>query len=207
MYCHLKRKGKVNSDEEKKYNRKHSRLQGISIRLLQTAKLIGVQYAKGIKLHDDVIYKNVDLMLIVFIGFLLIIFGILGGVSFYVLFILKPDLVWVHIILIYLLVGFIMVAVSGWALIPSSLTSRFPVYFRATASNLAYNGGLAIGFASPFIMLENFLTYKSEWLIFFPVILGASAMILGATRFINDMNKQSRGFNYEKLKGDDGTLR
>lgn len=131
-------------------------------------------------------------MILIFIGFILIIFGILGGVSFYVLFNLKTDLFWVNVILIYILVGFIMVSVSGWALIPSLLSSRFPESIRATASNLAYNGGLAIGFASPFIVLENFLKQPQhmEWLIFVPVILGAIGIIIGATRFISYRNTQ-----------------
>jgi hypothetical protein len=86
-----------------------------------------------------------------------------------------------------------MVAVSGWALIPSLLSSRFPKNLRTTASNLAYNGGLAIGFATPFIMLENFLNQPQhmEWLIFVPVILGAIAMIIGATRLFSSINKKS----------------
>jgi hypothetical protein len=85
-----------------------------------------------------------------------------------------------------------MVADSGWALIPSMLSSRFRKQFRATASNLAYNGGLAIGFATPFIMLENFFIYKNEWAIFVPAILGACAMIIGATRILLSIDEKSK---------------
>jgi hypothetical protein len=144
------------------------------------------------ELHGEVIYNNMDVMIIAFIGFLLVTFGILGGVAFYFLFQPKVDVVlgkaWLDVVLIFILVFFIMVSLSGWALVPSLLSSRFPERFRATASSLAYNGGLCIGFASPFIMLENFLNFKSEWVIFVPVILGAVAMIIGATRFINFRN-------------------
>jgi hypothetical protein len=55
----------------------------------KTANSIGIQYSETTRLddiHRDVIYKNVDIMIIIFIGFILIIFGILGGVSFYFLF-------------------------------------------------------------------------------------------------------------------------
>jgi hypothetical protein len=62
------------------------------------------------------------------------------------------------------------------------LASRFPSHYRATGSNLAYNGGLAISFASPFIIMEFYLQYKSEYVIFFAMILGAISMIIGAAR-------------------------
>jgi MFS family permease len=162
------------------------------------ANFIGIQYAETTWLDNDVIYKNVDIMIIVFIGFILIIFGILGGLSFYFLFNLfnvKPESILSKLILIFILVFFIMIGVSGWALIPSLLSSRFPKHIRATASNLAYNDGLAIGFASPFIMLENFLNPQqqhTEWLIFLATILAAFAMIIGATRLLLSINKKSK---------------
>ena len=64
------------------------------------------------------------------------------------------------------------------------LASRFPTHFRITASSLAYNGGLAISFASPFIMMEFYLSIKSEYFIFIAMILGAISMIIGAKRLM-----------------------
>ena len=42
MYCHLKRKGKLNSDEEKKYNRKHSKLRVIVEHTVSRIKKFGI---------------------------------------------------------------------------------------------------------------------------------------------------------------------
>ena len=60
----------------------------------------------------------------------------------------------------------------------------FQVHLRNTGSSLAYNGGLVIGFASPFIIMEFFLNLKYEFIIFIPMILGAIAMVIGSTRFL-----------------------
>jgi hypothetical protein len=46
MYCHLKRKGKVNSHEEKKYNRKHSRLRVIVEHTVSRIKKFGIRGTK-----------------------------------------------------------------------------------------------------------------------------------------------------------------
>jgi hypothetical protein len=42
MYCHLERKGKVNSDEEKRYNRKHSKLRIIVEHTISRIKKFGI---------------------------------------------------------------------------------------------------------------------------------------------------------------------
>jgi hypothetical protein len=78
-----------------------------------------------------------------------------------------------------------LIANSGWAIVPSMLASRFPTHLRITGSSLAYNGGLVISFASPFIIIEFFLTIKSEYIIFIAMIMGAISMIIGAKRLMH----------------------
>jgi len=73
----------------------------------------------------------------------------------------------------------ILVANAPWALIPSMLSSRFPIHLRSTGTSLAYNGGLVISFASPFIIIEYYLKFKNEYVIFVAMILGAVSMIVG----------------------------
>jgi hypothetical protein len=42
-----------------------------------------------------------------------------------------------------------------------------------------FEGGLVISFTSPLIIMEFYLHYKSEYFIFFALILGAISMIAG----------------------------
>jgi hypothetical protein len=77
-----------------------------------------------------------------------------------------------------------LIANLGWALVPSMLASRFPTHLRITGASLAYNGGLTISFASPFIIMEFYLSIKSEYIIFIAMILGAISMIIGSRRLI-----------------------
>jgi hypothetical protein len=79
----------------------------------------------------------------------------------------------------------ILVANAGWALVQSMLSSRFPVHIRNTGSSLAYNGGLVIAFASPFIIMEYYLIFKSEFIIFLPMVLGSISMIIGGYRLMH----------------------
>ena len=46
MYCHLERKEKVNSDEEKRYNRKHSKLRIIVEHTVSRIKKFGIMGTK-----------------------------------------------------------------------------------------------------------------------------------------------------------------
>ena len=78
-----------------------------------------------------------------------------------------------------------LIANLGWAIVPSMLASRFPTHLRSTGSSLAYNGGLVISFASPFIIMEFFLSIKSEYIIFIAMIMGAISMIIGAKRLMH----------------------
>jgi DDE superfamily endonuclease len=46
MYCHLKRKGNVNPDKDKKYNRKHSKLRVIVEHIASRIKKFGIMGTK-----------------------------------------------------------------------------------------------------------------------------------------------------------------
>ena len=73
---------------------------------------------------------------------------------------------------------------AGFGLIPSMLASRFPIHLRNIRSSLAYNGGLVIGFASPFISMEFFLFVKDDYLLSIPIVLGAISIIIGSLRLL-----------------------
>ncbi len=130
---------------------------------------------KEIFLHPDK-PEHIDILSIIGIGFIILILGILGSFFFYYIPINQYILFFTAIA--------ILMANAGWAIVPSMLASRFPTHYRATGSSLAYNGGLAISFASPFIIMEFYLRYQSEYVLFFAMILGALSMITGAARII-----------------------
>lgn len=88
---------------------------------------------------------------------------------------------------------------SGWAIVPSMFASRFPTHYRATGSSLAYNGGLVISFASPFIIMDFYLRYQNESVIFIAMVLGAISMITGAALVIKT-DYQNRKRNWRSLK-------
>lgn len=131
---------------------------------------------------DNLIPLDLDLEIIKGIGYLLIIIGIINSILFFIW--LKDSTIhktW----LIILTALATLVANAGWAIVPSMLASRFPTHFRVTGSILAYNGVLAISFASPFIIMEVYLSIKSEYIIFIAMVLGAISMIIGANRLIH----------------------
>ena len=87
----------------------------------------------------------------------------------------------------------IFVGNSGFGLIPSMIASGFPVHLRNIGSSLGYNGGLVIGFASPFISMEFFLYTKNDYLLAFPLLLGALSIIIGSKRLLkNSDDKKER---------------
>jgi MFS family permease len=117
------------------------------------SELIGFKSSKEYpELSENIIKENVDLLVIIFIGVILIIAGTIGFVLYLFTFHYgqKPRIYLAPVL--YTLIPVTMIANAGWALIPSMLTSRFPTNLRNTCSALVYNGGLVIGFASPFIM-------------------------------------------------------
>jgi MFS family permease len=84
----------------------------------------------------------------------------------------------------------ILVANAAWAFIPSMLSSRFPIHLRSTGASLAYNGGLVIGFACPFIIIDFYLQFKSEYVIFVAMILGAVSIVVGGLRLMRIINQK-----------------
>ena len=158
-------------------------------------KLIGYDHKYNNKEHEESNNEksdDLDVRLTIFLGFVLLIpMGIFGSIFFYMY---QPDKSGVYAVVYTGIV--ILVANAGWALIPAMLSSRFPIHVRSTGASLAYNGGLVIGFASPFIIIESSLILKSEYLIFVAMILGAASMIVGARRLMRIINQN------EKLKED-----
>jgi MFS family permease len=143
--------------------------------------------------NDSTIEKNsrdkpkehdLDIVLVVVIGFLLVIIGIINSLIFWITF-HDNNSIYVSKVLIPLAILATLLANSGWGLVPSMLASRFPTHFRSTGSSLSYNGGLAVSFASPFIIMEFYLSTKSEYVIFVAMILGAISMIIGAKRLMH----------------------
>jgi MFS family permease len=126
-------------------------------------------------------FRNVDVRMIITLGFMLIPIGIVGFILF---FILHPNDIHTRFIYVVYTAFVILVANAGWALVQSMLSSRFPVHIRNTAASLAYNGGLVIAFASPFIIMEYYLIFKNEFIIFLPMVLGSISMIIGGYRLM-----------------------
>jgi hypothetical protein len=124
---------------------------------------------------------NLDIISIKGIGYLIIIIGIINAIIFYIW--VKDDAI--HRTWLLISTAFAtLIANLGWALVPSMLASRFPTHLRITGASLAYNGGLTISFASPFIIMEFYLSIKSEYIIFIAMILGAISMIIGSRRLM-----------------------
>jgi MFS family permease len=126
-------------------------------------------------------FRNVDVRMIITLGFMLIPIGIVGSILFFIL----PDNIHTRFVYVIYTAFVILVANAGWALVQSMLSSRFPVHIRNTGSSLAYNGGLVIAFASPFIIMEYYLMFKSEFIIFLPMVLGSISMIIGGYRLMH----------------------
>jgi len=137
-------------------------------------------------LQDDKFTEDLDIELdivsIRVLGLVLVFIGIIGSVIFILVPLNK---------VVYFTALAILVANSGWAIVPSMLSSRFPTQLRSTGASLVYNGGLAISFASPFIIMEFYLRFKSEYIVFVAMILGAASMIVGASRLMRPITKKS----------------
>jgi hypothetical protein len=132
--------------------------------------------------------ETMDVKAMIFLGILLVI---LSGIIFYSFRVnLQDDGQNMHEKTIILLTALlIFIGNAGFGLIPSMISSRFPIHLRNIGSSLAYNGGLVIGFASPFISMEFFLYLKNDYLLSIPILLGAISIIIGGKRIL-DNNKQ-----------------
>ena len=151
-------------------------------------KLIGKQLSRGrdSQEHNEE-FRNVDVRIIISLAFYLIPIGIFGSVFLILQHTsLQDNIHGMHARFVYFLYTFfvILVANAGFALVQSLLPSRFPVHLRNTGSGLAYNGGLVIAFASPFIIMEFYLKTNNEYVIFVAMILGAASMVIGGLRLM-----------------------
>ena len=91
-----------------------------------------------------------------------------------------------HVNVIILITAIVIfIGNSGFGLIPSMVASRFPIHLRNIGSSIAYNGGLVIGFASHFILMEFFLHVKNDYLLSIPILPGAISMIIGGKRILD----------------------
>ena len=80
-------------------------------------------------IDESVADKNVDLMMIVLVGFLLIPIGLIGSLLYYFLFpALGKNYLAEPVIITYTLIV-VLISNAGWALVPSILSSRFPGTF------------------------------------------------------------------------------
>ena len=156
----------------------------ISNGIIRIGWLFGFSNSNGNKTRLLEPHNN-DLIIIVCIGYLLIIIGTIDSIIYYLWFIWFKDETTDGLFLIIFTAVATFIANLGWAIVPSMLASRFPTHFRITGSSLAYNGGLAISFASPFIIMEFYLIIKSEYIIFIAMMLGAASMIIGAKRLLH----------------------
>jgi hypothetical protein len=128
--------------------------------------------------------ENMDVRVMIFLGIVLVILSGIVAYSFYSDLPGKgPPIHTNSVILITMLV--IFTGNAGFGLMPSMLASRFPIHLRNIGSSIAYNGGLVIGFASPFISMEFFLYVKNDYLLSIPIMLGALSIIIGAKRLLN----------------------
>lgn len=154
---------------------------------VNAGRFVGVKYdssCQSSKGTDDLPKvkeeSNLDIRLIAMISFVLVFLGIGGSV---LVLLSSPGPANKAFTISYFSIV-ILVANAGWALIPSMTSSRFPIHIRNTGASLSYNGGLAISFASPFVILEFYMNLRSEYILFLPMILGSISMIIGAARLM-----------------------
>jgi len=60
----------------------------------------------------------------------------------------------------------------------------FPHKLRTTGASISYNGGLAIGFAAPFISMTTLIRLNHPALLFFTSVVGAILIIIGGMKLI-----------------------
>ncbi|HZI71169.1 MAG TPA: hypothetical protein VFD60_08415 [Nitrososphaeraceae archaeon] len=161
---------------------------------------------------EEISRRNIDIVIIVLTGLILIVIVILGFILLNAsckchLAEFTPkdlNLVWYTAIVIFF-------ANTIWALIPSLLSGSFPTELRNTASTLIYQGGLVIAFSSPFISMQYYLLEHQGYLLIFPIILGAISIIIGGGRMVSSTKIAPRiltsaidGYN-NPVKNDEST--
>lgn len=129
--------------------------------------------------HNSKEKKPSYIKIIKVLSILILIIGIGLSVLFYTLpEILNshPDfLFWLHIVIIIL-------ANSGWAFMISIMASWFPKQIRLLAASIAYNGGLAISFASPFFIMDLQFQSHQNYFTYIALSLGALSMLYGSSK-------------------------
>lgn len=90
-------------------------------------------------------------------------------------------------VLYYVIFAFIVillfVVISTWSIIPSTLSSMFPIARRNFWTSSIYTGGVIVGFAAPFVSIQIIQQYDHVWLLL-PLIFGCISIIVGSRSLI-----------------------
>jgi len=95
----------------------------------------------------------------------------------------------------YILLLLIFIANTGWAIVHTTIFSRFPKHFRILAAGFIYNGGLIISFASPFVLQELAISGPMNGIandhfiyiiILIPMVLGSFAILYGSLNLMRE---------------------
>ena len=88
-----------------------------------------------------------------------------------------------------IIIGFILfVVTSTWSIIPSMLSSMFPIARRNFWTSAIYTGGTIVGFAAPFVSIQIIQQYDHVWLLI-PLILGCISIVIGARSIITSSSE------------------
>jgi len=83
----------------------------------------------------------------------------------------------------FLIAYILFIVTSTWSIIPSILSSMFPVERRNFWTSAIYTGGVVVGFAAPFVSIQIIQQYDHVWLLL-PLIFGAISIVVGARSLI-----------------------
>jgi len=146
-------------------------------------------------------YENKDLLIILTHAYMALYPALILLVLFFVVFLMygSTDLTTVMVdenkhyedslrfilyALSFLTVAFILfVVTSTWSIIPSTLSSMFPIARRNFWTSSIYTGGTIVGFAAPFVSIQIIQQYDHVWLLL-PLIFGAISIIVGSRSLI-----------------------
>jgi hypothetical protein len=143
-------------------------------------------------------HNNVDARIILVHGYLVLYASVFFAIFFFVVFLISgttqlisPYANWswinylVYPIIWIFTVSVLFVVTSTWSIIPSILSSSFPVERRNFWVSTIYTGGVIVGFAAPFVSIQIIQQYDHTWLLV-PLILGTISIVIGARSFIID---------------------
>jgi uncharacterized membrane protein YbjE (DUF340 family) len=139
------------------------------------------------KIEIKNICENIDLVLITFLAIIALIvgavFSIISFISGNICHIDGSNSDFSTLFYSFNIV-IIFITNAAFALMPSLLSSMFPQKFRTTASSIRHNGGLALGFAAPFISMSTLIHSNQPTLLFMTAVVGAILIIIGGTKLI-----------------------